>query len=159
MNKPIGVQLYSVRDLLEEAFESTIRDLARMGYAGVEPALFLDGNTLRARRLFDELGLAVPAVHVELPITSEADRILTVAAELGCTRVVSGLMDEHFATPAKIDDTCANYNQAAKNTAKHGMRFGIHNHWAEFGQADGRDAFELLLEGLDENVFFALDIY
>ena len=70
--RPVGVQLWSVRDMLADDFEGTIRALASMGFDGVEfasdfgpyaedaPALreFLDGLNLRASSAhvsFDQL--------------------------------------------------------------------------------------------------------
>ena len=35
--KPIALQLYTVRELLAEDFEGTVRAVAKMGYIGVEP--------------------------------------------------------------------------------------------------------------------------
>jgi len=38
---PIGVQLYSVRDILPKDYEGTLRQLAALGYQEVEAAGFL----------------------------------------------------------------------------------------------------------------------
>ena len=34
---PIGIQLYSLREALQDNFKGTVTKLAEMGYAGVEP--------------------------------------------------------------------------------------------------------------------------
>ena len=40
MNYPIGIQLYSVRDSMQEDFEGTLRKIAELGYKSVEFAGF-----------------------------------------------------------------------------------------------------------------------
>ncbi len=39
MPAPIALQLYTVRDLIEEDFEGVVRKVAEIGYAGVEPSV------------------------------------------------------------------------------------------------------------------------
>ena len=34
--KPVALQLYSVREMLDQDFEGTVRRVAEMGYIGVE---------------------------------------------------------------------------------------------------------------------------
>ena len=40
--KKIGIQLWTVREAIEQDFESTVRQVAAMGYPGVETAFFPD---------------------------------------------------------------------------------------------------------------------
>lgn len=47
----IGLQLYTVRDLLKADFEGTLRKVARLGYREVEFAGILGPNVRRTRKL------------------------------------------------------------------------------------------------------------
>ena len=44
MTIPIALQLYTVRDVLAQDFEGTIRKVADMGYVGVETANLFGGS-------------------------------------------------------------------------------------------------------------------
>ena len=39
------------------------------------------------------------------------------------------------------------------------MVFGIHNHWWEFLQVEGRYVYQIMLEHLDPAIFFQVDTY
>ena len=39
------------------------------------------------------------------------------------------------------------------------MTFGMHNHWWEFLQVEGRYAYQVMLDWLDPDIFFEIDTY
>ncbi len=164
MSQPIALQLYTVRDLLSHDFEGVIRQVAAIGYAGVETAGVPENTTLAAAKaLFDELGLAVCSAHSPLPLGENAERDLATIAALGTDRLVNGyLPPEHYATLDETYRTCDLLNEAAAVAARHGLRLGVHNHWWEFEPlpgAGGRRPYEIWLERLDPAIFFELDMY
>lgn len=164
MSKPIALQLYTVRDLLNDEFEGIIRQIAAIGYAGVETAGLPDGVTpAQARSLFDELGLTVCSAHSPLPLGDDAARDLDTIATLGTDRLVNGyLPPEHYATLDETHRTCDRLNEAAAVAARHGLSLGVHNHWWEFEplpDAPHRRPYEIWLERLDPAIFFELDLY
>ena len=73
MISPIALQLYSLREYAQKDFEKTIRKVAEMGYAGVEPAGFPGTTPVAAGKLFAELGLAVPSAHLPLPVGEQKE--------------------------------------------------------------------------------------
>ena len=60
----IALQLYSVRNLLPNDFEGTVRRVAAMGYTGVESGVFTGITPTAAAQLFKTLGLKMPAMHI-----------------------------------------------------------------------------------------------
>ena len=56
MKPSIALQLYSVRESAKNDFDGTVRRVAEMGYAGVEPAGFPGTTPEAAGKLFKELG-------------------------------------------------------------------------------------------------------
>jgi hypothetical protein len=68
MTTPIALQLYTLRDLLAQDFEGTMRKVSAMGYVGVETANMFGGSPASAARLFRELGLTVSGAHSALPL-------------------------------------------------------------------------------------------
>jgi sugar phosphate isomerase/epimerase len=160
MAAPIALQLYSVRESLSQDFAGTIRKVAEIGYAGVETAGFPGTTPSEAGHLFRELGLQVPGAHSPLPIDDDRGGVIAAMEAIGCNRIISGgIGADHYKTLDLIKRACEKFNAAAEAAHAHGMTFGIHNHWWEMGQVEGRWAFDVLEEELDPKVFFELDTY
>ncbi|MCE9612861.1 MAG: sugar phosphate isomerase/epimerase [Lentisphaerae bacterium] len=159
---PIALQLYSVRDAIaRQGYDAVVRQVAAMGYAGVETAGFPGTTPLAAGRLFHDLGLTVCSIH-SFPIPTDAHQaeILDTLAALGCRVVVTGAGPEDFSTQASTMATCEKLNAAAALFRPAGVRLGVHNHWWEFLPVDsGKRAYEHMLECLSPDVFFEIDTY
>ena len=63
--RKIGLQLYTVRDLLKRNFEATLRNVALLGYREVEFAGILGEDLTRTRDLLRGLDLAAPSLHAD----------------------------------------------------------------------------------------------
>jgi sugar phosphate isomerase/epimerase len=160
MTAPIALQLYTVREELDADFHGVIRSVSEIGYVGVEPSIPTLGiSARRAADLFNQLDLVVPSVHAPLPIGEQADQVIDLAGALGCTRIVSGLGPEAFASVHLVRQSCGLFNEACKNAAARGMTVGLHNHWWEFERVEGAHVYEILLDHLDPRVFFQIDTY
>ena len=159
MTAPIALQLYTLRDVMAEDFEGTVRKVADMGYLGVEPAGFPGTTPEAAARLFVDLDLQVTSAHLPMPDSNKTEENLETARALGNARWVSGLGPDNFSSVDRIAASCDRFNEAAAFVREHGMTFGIHNHWWEFTVVDGRPAYEHMLERLEPDVFFQIDTY
>ncbi len=160
MPAPIAIQLYTVRDALAGDFAGVVRRIADIGYVGVEPAIGLLGTTPEeAGRYFRELGLVVPSAHAPLPLGEQRDQVLDTMAALGCDTIVSGKGPDDFATLDQIRRTCDLFNEASAVAGDHGLAFGVHNHWWEFQQIEGRYVYEIMLEHLSPDIFLQIDTY
>lgn len=160
MTVPIALQLYTLREDLAKDFEGTIRRVAEMGFIGVEPAGFAGTTPEAASKLFKELGLVVPSAHMPMPLGDKKDEVLDLAVTLGCTRLVSAFMPpDNYKTIDGVKRVCEQFNQANDVASAHGLSFGIHNHWWEFQEVEGRPAWLVLLEYVDPTVFFEVDTY
>jgi sugar phosphate isomerase/epimerase len=161
MTSPIALQLYTVRDLVaQQGYEAVVRQVAEIGYAGVETAGFPGTNPQDAGKLFKELGLAVPSIH-KFPIPTQADlqEALDTLGALGCTRLVTGAGPDDFKTVEATQATCEKINAAAALLAPHGVTVGVHNHWWEYLKVGEKYAYEYMLEFLDPKVFCEIDTY
>lgn len=158
MSRPIAVQLYSVRDRLAADFAGTVRQIADIGYAGVETA-GLPVPAEQAAKLFSSLGLTVCSAHTDFPTDETADEIVKAQKALGNSTIVSGFGDDHFTDEAAIR-SCAAFAQHGAELAKaHGMRVGMHNHDHEFRAKVGdRYGYDLFLESAPD-VFSQLDVF
>ena len=159
MPSPIALQLYSLRESAKIDFASTVRLVADMGYAGVEPAEFPGTTAVEAGKLFAELRLSVPSAHLPLPVGERQNEVLEAMEAIGSKRIISGKGPGDFDTLDKIKATCEIFNTAAENARSVGMTFGIHNHWWEFTRVEGRYVYQVMLDYLDDDIFFQIDTY
>ena len=73
---PVALQLYSLREALAVDFEGMVRQVADMGYVGVEPYGGMPGGLENSAALFRELGLEVLNSHVPFPDGQDAEAVL-----------------------------------------------------------------------------------
>jgi sugar phosphate isomerase/epimerase len=157
---PIALQLYTVRKALAEDFTGVVRRIADIGYAGVEPILDLPGTTLpEAARLFEELDLRVCSGHAPLPLGENVNRVLDYCATMGIQRVFPSTDRRKFGSLDEVRQVCDQFNAGQAVAVEHGITVGVHNHWWEFQEVDGRTAFEVMLEYLDPAILFQIDTY
>lgn len=160
MTAPLAVQLYSVREALARDYEGVVRQIADMGYAGVETAGFPGTTPQAAAQLFQDLGLQVAAAHSPLPIGERQNELLDAVLGVGATRLVNGGIDRNLYSNADGIAIAADmFNEAAAIAAAHGLSLGIHTHWWEFGPVEGKLAFDVLRARLDPAIFFEIDTY
>jgi sugar phosphate isomerase/epimerase len=158
MQRPIAVQLYTVRDLLAHDLPGTMEQIARMGYRGVEPFAGLDHATLIP--LCRQHDLTVTSLHLPLPLPEKLDEGLDIAAAYGVERViVPYLPPEQFQSADGIRRAADLINDAASAAQGRGFSLGYHNHEFEFQRVDGRFAYDLLLDHLEAAIFLEVDLY
>ena len=92
---PMGLQLYTVRTLLEQDFEGTLARIATLGYRQVEFAGIYGSSLHQTATILKRYGLFAPSGHVsyaklerELPVAIRA------ANELGQKFIVCPYLDE-----------------------------------------------------------------
>ena len=162
MTPRIGVQLYTVRDLLARDLPGTLRTVAELGFAGVETAFFADAAvTAAAGRELRALGLEVFAAHTPLPLGHAEEAVLRAADALGAPCVVwhGWPRDPRYDTADGVRRLAAEFNEANAVAAAHGLGFAVHNHWWECEPVGGTVAYRLLLAELDPSVGWELDAY
>ncbi|MBM4049504.1 MAG: sugar phosphate isomerase/epimerase [Planctomycetes bacterium] len=159
MPAPVALQLYTLRESLAKNFEAGVRKVAELGYVGVETAGFPGTTPAAAAKLFKELGLEVCSAHVGLPVGPKKQEVLDTMNTIGSKRIVTGFGPDQYKTTDLIKASCAKFNEAAAVARENGMTLGIHNHWWEFQQVEGRHVYKVMLENLDPGVFFEVDTY
>ena len=162
---PLAVQLYTFRDPARFGGSgmgldrATLEAIADAGFLGVETVDVPGGDPAGARRVLDDLGLAVASSHTwQRWSDPEAfGRAVDAVAALGSPRViVSPPADElRTALPALIDRLAA----TAEVASERGLRLGIHNHDAEMAMVDGQRTIDRLVAGLGDAVDVQVDIF
>jgi len=167
----VGVQLYTVRDLMVSDFDGTLAKVAAIGYKEVELAGFemKDGKVTYFERSPQEIragadrhGLTVPSAHVNYTSLSPENfpRIIDASHVIGQSYIVNPWIDENVRHQADGWHRAAEaFNRAGAQCKKAGLQFAYHNHWFEFIPVEGKLPYDILLKETDPNlVKMELDI-
>jgi sugar phosphate isomerase/epimerase len=156
--KPLSLQLYTLRDLARQDFIGLLKEVAAIGYLGVEPAGLYGHAPAEVRAIVEDLGMTVSSNHQPWPTLDNLDEVVEVASALGTRTVISGFGSEAFATPAAIRAAAETANTIASRLNAAGLTVALHNHWWEFEEYDEGLKFDLLA-GMCPGLKFELDTY
>lgn len=156
-----GLQLYTVRSLLENDFEGTIRKVAAIGYQEVELHALFGRTAAEVRTILDGAGLKAPARHVGLDdLRTRMDEVLDESAALDCEWIVCPYVDASDRTLDGYRNVADQLNTAGTACREAGRSFAYHNHDFEFAPVDDVVPYDLLLERCDNDlVAMELDLY
>ena len=158
----VGVQLYTVRDLMAADPAGTLDAVAGMGYVEVETAGYAGLTPADFAAALKNAGLAAPSAHIPLTdVESAPERLLEAAAVVGHRYlVVPWLAPELRETTdgyARVADVL---NGFGATCAEQGIQLAYHNHDFEFAPIDGVVPYDLLLERCDAKlVKFEMDLF
>ena len=158
----IGLQLYTVRELMKQDFDGTIAGVAKIGYKEVEFAGYFGKTPKEVRATLDKNGLtspsahhpmdAPPAEHGKMPnLTDNLQEIIDGAHIIGQKFLVCPYLDAKSRTADGYKRLAESCNRVGEATQKAGIQFAYHNHSFEFEKVDGLDTlpFDYLLSQTD----------
>ena len=154
-----SLQLYTLRNAIQEDLPGTIRKVAEIGFAQVEPYNFV-ATAQELGAALRENGLSAPSGHAPL-LSQDQDQIFAAAKELGITTVIEPYIPaERWQSAEDVQATAALLNEVAKKGAEYGIRVGYHNHqWELESTIEGRTALEYFAELLDPELVLEVDTY
>ena len=127
-----GLQLYSVRDMMEKDVQSTLRAVAEIGYTSVEFAGLFDHNPAQIREWLDAYGLRCLSMHSQLSeLENDYDATISAHKTLGSDTVVIPWYT--LSNASQMDELVQAANRLVPRLAADGMRLAYHNHSHEFG--------------------------
>ena len=171
---PVGLQLYSVRDLLPHDFAGTLRQIAAIGYQEVEAAGYYNHSVQEVKSALDAAGLRLPSAHYSYyDLAAKFDSIIDFNHKLGVHTIICsfpGFKNPELHRNRKsgsplLDFTMEDwhwnaeqFNAFGTKAKAAGMAFGYHNHTMEFRAENGVTPLDVLIGGTDpELVTFELD--
>ena len=158
---PIAVQLYSVREACAADLEGTIKEIAGMGYDGVEFAGYYDRSAAELREMLDGNGLRVAGTHIGINtlLGDELEKTVTFNRELGNRYlIVPGLPEEYRDSCDAWRRTADVFTGIAAALTAHDMFTGYHNHFTEFAPMDGSIPLDVLCSNTPDTVVLQADI-
>jgi sugar phosphate isomerase/epimerase len=165
LGRPIGLQLYSVRELLPKDFDGTLAKVRAAGYTEVEAAGYYDRTAAQFRKAMDQAGLRCVSTHHPLGVLRpQLDALIEYGHALGLDYMIcssSVRRDPASNGPLNLDDwrwVAGEFNRIGEKVKAAGMTFGYHNHTPEFGVEGGTVLYDELLRLTDPKlVVFEMD--
>ena len=157
----LGLQLYTVRDLMAEDMVATLELVAGVGYREVEFAGYFDNQPADVRRHLESFGLHAPSAHIGYgDFAADVNRVIGHAASVGHRFViVPAIPDDERATLDDYQRHAENFNRWSEACNSAGLQFGYHNHEFEFEEIDGQVPYDVLLSETDPSrVTMELDL-
>ncbi|GAB3998221.1 sugar phosphate isomerase/epimerase [Spirosoma daeguense] len=173
--KTVGLQLYTLRDLMAKDPDGTLKKVAQIGYKEVESFGYGDGKFFgktpkEYSDFLKSLGLSAPSGHYvtgkTMPnakgtLLKDWKRAVDDAAAIGQKYMVCAYLFPDERT--KLDDYkqfAELFNKSAEVCKAAGIQFCYHNHDFEFKAMDGKIPYDVLLSETDKNlVKLELDLY
>ena len=155
--KSIGLQLYTLRDVIMSDVKGTLSAIASMGYAEVETYGYQNGTLfgMPAKEFstyLKGLGVKVTSGHygIDLVTGNEWEKSCADAQEMGQEYVIVPWLDKkYYETTDVLKATCESINKAAEVAKKFKLQMGYHNHAFEFTELDGKVMYDVMLDLLD----------
>jgi sugar phosphate isomerase/epimerase len=162
---PLGVQLYSVRDLLPKDYEGTLKQLGALGYREVEAAGFFDHTPSQVKQAMDHAGLQCVSAHYPMTqLNPKLDEIIQFCKDLGLNYIVCAA--PMLKDPSRVKDpgsraareamtlddwrwNAEQFNRIGDRVHAAGMKFAYHNHTPEFRSENGVMFYDELLRSTD----------
>ncbi|NEX02545.1 Sugar phosphate isomerase/epimerase [Pseudobutyrivibrio sp. NOR37] len=162
---PVGIQVYGLRDLLEntpENFKSVMTKVKEMGYDGVELAGLYGLEPEFVKKTLDEVGLTPISAHVAFQeMMDDIDKVIADYSVIGVKYLVMPYMAEEYrpANPAGFKEFLPLLNEVGEKIHKAGMTFLYHNHDFEFVKLEnGKWGYDEMFDAIPaENLQSELD--
>lgn len=175
----IGLQLYSVKDVLEKDLQGTIQQLGKIGYSeaesypgdkghyyGMEPKAFASmlrdaGITLVSSHVGSGSRAGKAGAWQQATLLQNFPELAEKAAETGQKFITCSWMDESLRkTPDDLKRTAELFNQTGEAAKKAGLQFAYHNHDFEFKKVGDVVLYDYMLANTDPDlVKYELDLF
>jgi len=160
--KPFGIQVYSVKEAMQQDVRGTLNLLASFGYRQIESfegpkGMFWGMDNSFSLFVSDYCGMKLVASHCD--VFTGLEQKAAKAAKAGMQYLICPWLG-----PQKsIDDFrrfADRFNQVGEICRKNGLRFAYHNHDYSFKLLDGQIPQQVLMENTDPGlVDFEMDMY
>ncbi len=161
--KKAGLQLYTLRDMMEKSVEDTLKLVAGIGYGEVEFAGYFGHSAQEIRKLLDANGLTAPSVHVPLEVFRNAlPQVIKDAKVIGHQYIVLPWLSQEQRGDSvdSYKKLAGELNGFAKPIKDAGLQLAYHNHDFELLPVQGGVPYDVLLGETDQDlVKMELDLF
>lgn len=164
--KKIGLQAWSVRDVIFKDVSGVLKQIAGFGYNELEAFSYGDGKVFGApvadvSNMVKDLGMKMPSGHYGLGNFANWEKAVNDAKVLGHENMIIAYLAE--GERKSIDNykrICEQINKQGEVCKKYGIKIGYHNHDFEFATVDNQIPYYVMLKELDPKlVSMELDLF
>jgi sugar phosphate isomerase/epimerase len=158
----IGIQLYTLREMMQKSVPKTLDVVAKAGYKEVEFAGYFNTPVRDVRKMLDDRGLVSPSAHIQMEnLGAIWGGTIDSAVTLGQKYLTVAWIDAPDRTLDGYKRIAAMFNKAALRARAEGVRLAYHTYSYEWTPLPGGIIpFDVLLEETDpQNLSFEADIY
>jgi len=161
--RPIGVQLYTVRDEMKRDVAATLARVAQIGYTEVEFAGYFDHSPADIRAMLDQNHLTAPSAHIPLQmLQGDLTGVIAAAKTIGHQYIVCPWLDpsQRGSTVDAWKSFGGTLTDIGRKVQAAGLQFAYHNHDFEFQKIGDTLPFDVLLANSDPSlVKLEMDLY
>jgi len=134
----IGLQIYTLRDIISEGYDKILKEVAEIGYKGVEMTYSPDDGD-KVAELLKKYGLKGTSAHISIDeIENNFERASGFLDKIGSKSMIVPWIDgKVIETEEKTIETAKRFETVAKKVAERGYELGFHNHTIEFEKKFG----------------------
>ena len=160
--KPVGLQLYTLRDQLEKDVAGTIQQVAKIGYRDVEIYSLYGKPPAEFKKILSDNGITASSGHYLLKdVKGDWEKRVEDAKTLNLKYMVNAILQpeerQSFDDYKRLVEI---FTKAGETTRKAGIQFYYHNHNFEFTKYGNTTAYDYLLNTLDPKlVKFEMDCF
>jgi sugar phosphate isomerase/epimerase len=158
---PIGLQLYSIRDITAKDMAGSLENVAKMGYQGVEFAGYFGKKAKDLRKMLDQNGLKCCGSHTGIEmLLGDSDLKATIEYNqvLGNKFIiVPWLPTSITGSISAIIRSAKQLTEIADKAQESGIRVGYHSHAHDFKPVADRIPWEVLFSNAGPNVVMQID--
>jgi sugar phosphate isomerase/epimerase len=162
VNYPVGFQMWTLREKIENDFVPTLKMMAGIGYQSIEmcsPLGYKDigfGSLLKLsgkdlRKIINDAGLSLDSTHYGMQeLRTNLDDRIAWAKDSGQKQmIISSFGLPENATMNDWMKACGEANKMGMKTAAAGIQLGYHNHHMEFAKLDGKLIYDAMMAEFD----------
>jgi len=165
LKKPLGFQVWTVKDQLIKDFGGTLKMMADLGYQSVEmcspsgyessgfgPLMSMSG--LEMKSIVEDSGLVLESTHYTMgELRNNLKERMDFALESGQRQMICSSFG--LSEKATMDDwlkSVNELNEIGAKTKRRGIQMGFHNHHMEFDKIDGVLIYDELMDHFDPDM-------
>jgi sugar phosphate isomerase/epimerase len=158
----IGLQLWTIRDLVERDLPAALAATREIGYRTVELAGFgSDGPAAMAEAL-RAAGLDARSAHIShSSLLDDFEGVIAALRAVGCTGlVIPTFAPELMASREQVERLAASLDPIARRAGDAGIAFALHNEESQLVPLEGTTPWSILVEATDPSlVSLQLDLF
>ena len=160
----IGLQLYTVGDLLRQDFVGTIEQVAAIGYKRVEFAGYFNKPPEEVRALLGRLGVKSPSSHIGMDLLRrDLPAQIHIAQVIGHEYITIPSLGRSETPMNSVDAwkrVAAECNEMGSKVKAAGLKLAFHSHTGEFVDVGGgKTGMDVFITETDPSLFnFEMDL-